>query len=387
MDLLMSFVVVIEIPKLIKSLLLAWRLEIERSWCTFIAICFIHVAVVVAPLLFAVLEGRYEAKLLEAVPLVALAFLVHAWHVWPKHGRWWWRHINLVVLKWAATVLFAAIAVSLVASVALRVRSWASLWGGGRVAWACEWELLSMSWVVSHHFHVVPLEHLEEVWWQLIEVRHSWQIWHLPHESCWAWMTMLSSLVALEVLKIASALLFLSCFFLTVAFASSRTPLGLNGWRCIGVGFLVDYDVIGNITDVVCSIRAFNLLLLIIRANITICLSSSIGNIWRFIPQNWVNLFSVHLNWLLWGLQVRVVVYSIKMLLLLTHFMDVLGWRIRLELWLWVILHIWMLVGWSSLDFFTGPKFLNALLVCTIWTNWRDNALFCVELIDSFALE
>lgn len=174
--LFVTFIVVIIIPNLVNIMLFAGRLQVEWSRSTFLDIWVIHVAVVVAPLLLARLERWHEAQLL-VVPVVALAVLVHATgHVGPEERAWrrgWWWHIQRTMLQWTVAILLAGGAGILNVRLPLRVRSVAALWSCRSVTRAV-WEILNVTGVVPHHFHVVPLEHLHKVRWQLAKAWHSW---------------------------------------------------------------------------------------------------------------------------------------------------------------------------------------------------------------------
>ena len=102
---------------------------------------------------------------------------------------------------------------------------------------------------MSHHLHVIPVKHLHEVWWQLIEVWHSWEVWHLSHYIGRSWHSR-SQFWILKVLEIAGALFGVRrSLLMSAALGAIWTPLWLHSCLVI-VSLLVHYDVIGDIANI-----------------------------------------------------------------------------------------------------------------------------------------
>lgn len=172
-----------ELPSSVKRQipLLAGRLEVEgtRTHCIG-RLLLAAVAVEVSPLLLAGLQRRDEAQLLEVVLVHALVVLGGILAKEPVHARYgrqvewsrWWRQMERAVLHWAAALL-------LVLLVSVR---WAGAVGAvvaASLGSMARWLSFAMHLVLLHHFDVVPLHHLEEVGWELVQVWHTRMIQHV----------------------------------------------------------------------------------------------------------------------------------------------------------------------------------------------------------------
>lgn len=136
----------------------------------------------------------------------------------------------------------------------------------------CKRKTFTMGLVMLHHFHVVPLHHLEEVRRELRHVRHSWEAGHVLLKARWV-----SRITLVKVLQMASA--FLLCRLLSaevLTIARTLQELGIS----LVFELLVDDDVVGYVVDVVGSIRSFDVPLLVIGADV----ASSVALVWRLLP-------------------------------------------------------------------------------------------------------
>lgn len=145
----------IQIPYLVYVLFFVWWLKIERSWNTFISNTIIHLTIIVSPFLFTCLKRRYKAHFFKVVSLVSWVFLWHILHIRPKEiGKL--RHWHRSMLKWAATIL-PTISTWLMRAATLRAWPHSRAFGCSRqVIMTIEWEIFTLDWVVSHHFHMIP---------------------------------------------------------------------------------------------------------------------------------------------------------------------------------------------------------------------------------------
>lgn len=155
----------------------------------------------------------------------------------------------------------------------------------------------AMGLVMLHHFHVVPLHHLEEVRRELRKIGHSWEARHVLWKALWV-----SWIALVKVLQMASA--FLLCRLLSAEVLSvARTLQEL----CISLvlELLVDDDVVGYVVYVIGSIRSLAISLLVIRADV----ASSVALVWRLLPVSVQRRHSLHLLHCLLGRFVNIFLF------------------------------------------------------------------------------
>ena len=165
-------------------------------------------AVEVPPPVFAGLKGRNEAQFLEVV-LVGTGRLlcrlirefVPAKHAWQGEGSWRWWQEEGAVFDGAVAVLLTFWARAVCASAPTSLAS------------SREVLTFALHLVLSHHFHVVPLHHLEEIWREVGEIGHLAE--RAPLQARWViWVALV------KVLQMACALL-LSGLLLSLLLSSS----------------------------------------------------------------------------------------------------------------------------------------------------------------------
>lgn len=221
-------------------------MEIERAWSACVALL-ASLAVEVSPLLPACLERGNEAELLEVVLVHAfgrlLRVIVASWVAGPVHlglhreerlhrGTWVWALFGTAValMVWILEILGAARAVG-GAGAALRGTWWES-------------ESSALNVVLLHHFHVVPLHHLEEIWWEVCEVWHALDIGEVPLEAHWVpWI------VLVKVLQVAGTAFLLRILRPSVNRSIARARQGV--FTSLLLMLLIHHNIVGNIVDVV----------------------------------------------------------------------------------------------------------------------------------------